>query len=82
MTNFEKYFLDTREEENKILVFSKISSCEGLENIDEILRISDGIIIQKNDLSLEISAEKMFIAQKQIIGKCNAKNKKFSRNFL
>ncbi|KAK6644439.1 hypothetical protein RUM43_000706 [Polyplax serrata] len=54
-----------------ILVFAKISSYEGLENIDNILKVADGIVIQKDDLSLEILPEKVFIAQKQIIAKCN-----------
>lgn len=64
-------FTDETEEEEKILVFAKISSYEGLENINSILKVADGIVIEKNDLCLEIFPEKMFIAQKEIIGKCN-----------
>lgn len=58
-----------------IKIFSKIDNKESLDNYEAILNASDGIIISRGDLSREISAEKVFLAQKWMIGEANAAGK-------
>ncbi len=61
-----------KEHDSKIMVISKIENQEGLDNLDEIINVSDGIMVARGDLGVEIPAEKVPFVQKTIIDKCNA----------
>jgi pyruvate kinase len=54
-----------------IWIISKIENGEGVINIDEIIQVSDGIMVARGDLGVEIDAELIPITQKDIIEKCN-----------
>ncbi|MDY6835424.1 MAG: pyruvate kinase [Chloroflexota bacterium] len=60
-----------RQEKADILVIAKIENHQALNNIDEIIAVSDGIMIARGDLGVEVPIEKVPIIQKQLIKKCN-----------
>ena len=56
-------------------IIPKIENLAGVQNIDDIIAVSDGIMVARGDLGVEIPAEDVPIIQKEIIKKCNAVGK-------
>jgi len=55
----------------KLFVISKIEDSEGVENIDEIIKVSDGIMVARGDLGVSMDRALVPLLQKQITEKCN-----------
>ncbi len=58
-----------------IKIFPKIESQEGIDNIDSILKVSDGLMVARGDMGVEIPFVNVPFVQKDLIKKCNALGK-------
>lgn len=52
-------------------IISKIENAEGIDNMDDIIRTSDGIMVARGDLGVEVNTEDIPLVQKELIRKCN-----------
>ena len=65
-------FVRKAQDMTHVQIFPKIESQEGIDNIDDIIKVSDGVMIARGDMGVEIPAELVPMVQKRIIKKCNA----------
>jgi pyruvate kinase len=72
VTSIQKYLASIGSD---MLVISKIEDDEGLTNIEEIIRVSAGIMVARGDLGVQIPPEQVPLAQKRIISLCNLEGK-------
>ena len=60
---------------SKAKVIAKIENMQGIQNLDEILEVSDGIMVARGDMGVEIPLEEVPVLQKQMIKKAVAQGK-------
>lgn len=67
-------FLDENGGEH-IQIISKVENQEAIDNIDEIVLASDGVMVARGDLGIEVPIEKLALYQKEMVTKCKANGK-------
>lgn len=58
-----------------IHIISKVESQQGVDNLDDIITMSDGIMVARGDLGVEVKSEEIPLIQKEMIKKCNIAGK-------
>lgn len=60
---------------SKALIIPKIETAESIENLDEIIEAADGLMVARGDLAAEVGFAKVPLLQKEMVRKCNEKEK-------
>lgn len=63
------------EHNGKMKIIAKIENMQGINNLDEILEVSDGIMVARGDMGVEIPMEEVPVLQKELIKKANRAGK-------
>ncbi len=75
-TRTKEDILEIREliasQNSKMKIIAKIENMQGIQNLEEILEVSDGIMVARGDMGVEIPIEEVPVLQKEIIKKANA----------
>lgn len=69
--NLTKYKEALGKEGKSIFIITKIDNIAAITNLDFILKATDGILLDRDALSIEVPQEKLFLLQKSITAKCN-----------
>ncbi len=64
-----------KDHDHKCLLIAKIENKDGIKNIDQILDISDGIMVARGDMGVSLPIYEIPLLQKMIIKKCNQRKK-------
>lgn len=64
-----------KEHGSSMKIIAKIENMQGIQNLEEILEVSDGIMVARGDMGVEIPLEEVPILQKKMIGLANTKGK-------
>lgn len=75
ITHIRSVLREAGDSKDSIQIIAKVENQQGVNNFIEILKETDGVMVARGDLGIEIPAPKVFIAQKMMIAQCNLAGK-------
>ncbi|KPI46042.1 Pyruvate kinase [Cyphellophora attinorum] len=73
--HIRKVLREAGDDKDHIQIIAKVENQQGVDSFDDILKETDGVMVARGDLGIEIPAPSVFIAQKMMIAKCNLAGK-------